>query len=47
MSVEKKAGRPPVIKSARYVTIYLSATDALKLKRLGGSRWVRQKLAES
>ena len=47
MSDEKKPGRPPVIKSARYVTIFLSAADAAKLRKLGGSRWVRQKLAEA
>lgn len=47
MSEEKKPGRPPVIKSARYVTIYLSAADAAKLRKLGGSKWVRQKLAEA
>ena len=46
MSDKKKPGRPPVIKSARYVTIYLSDADAHKLKRLGGTRWVRKKLAE-
>ena len=46
-TAKKKAGRPPLIKSARYVTLYLSAADALKLKRLGGSKWIRQKLAET
>jgi len=46
MSAERKKGRPVTVDKARYVTLYLSAADALKLKRLGGTRWVRKKLKE-
>ena len=46
MQKKTRPGRPVTVERARYVTLYLSASDALKLKRLGGTRWVRKKLAE-